>query len=142
LLKPVRWCAVRGSEAEANPGAVGEKSTNDYLWRRHERPSDRVWIPGANITFRSAFAAAMAASSSFPVIDDPKPPGSGGAGQQGDVLDPTIDLTEVKQVWAACNTAWDNLAKAKGVALVGIVGVNIRSFVDSQGKTAFTKGLL
>ena len=137
---PVRWCAVRGGEAQANPGAVGEASTNDYLWRRHERPSDHVWIPGANITFRSAFAAAMAASSSFPIIDDPNPPGTGGPGQEGDILDPNIDQTEVKLAWAACNAAWDALAKAKGIALVGFIGINMRSFVGSNGEPAFTKG--
>jgi hypothetical protein len=136
---PLRWCALHGSDGAANPGSVGEPTTNDYLWRRHERASDRVWIPGAYITFRSAFAAAIGASASFPVIDDPRPPGLG-PGAEGDILDPGIDDTELKEAWAACDAAWDALAKAKGVPLVGFPAVNIHRFVDASGNPTTLAG--
>ncbi len=140
LQVPMRWCAVQGSDAQANPGSVGEPTTNDYLWRRHERASDRVFIPGAGITFRSAFAAAIGAESSFPVIADPRPPASGGAGQLGDILSPAIDDTELKDAFAACNRAWDALAVQFKTPLVGFAGVNLRNFVDADGNVQFLRG--
>src|SRR5918996_3940644 len=64
---PIRWCVIandtngngrvdpgeQGAPAFTNPGIVGEVDTDNVLWRRHERPSDRVFIPEAQITFRS-----------------------------------------------------------------------------------------
>ena len=80
---PVRWCVCRGTQALANPGGVGETNFSDVLWRRHERASDQVWIPGAGITFRSGITRAVATGTGFPTIDDPNPPASGGPGSEG-----------------------------------------------------------
>lgn len=75
---PIRWCGVEGAPSMVDPGALGEASTDDVLWRRHERPSDRIYIPDANITFRSAATAAIKnGPQSFPIIRDPS--GSGGS---------------------------------------------------------------
>jgi hypothetical protein len=79
---PLRWCALEGSPAVENPmGAPlnpynnqAEPDTNNVLWRRHERASDNVWIPGAQITFRSAITAAVMSQASFPIIPDACPP--------------------------------------------------------------------
>lgn len=130
LQIPFRWCAVRGSDAQANPMSVGEPTTNDYLWRRHERASDRVLIPGAMITGRSAFAAAHLGRS-FPIIEDPIPPSSGGPGALGDIVAPSIDTAEIKLAWAACDAAWDALT-GPGV-LVGFPAVNLHRFVNRDG---------
>lgn len=75
---PIRWCGVEGAPAMVDPGSLGEASTDDVLWRRHERPSDRIYIPDANLTFRSAATAAIKnGPQSFPIIRDPS--GSGGS---------------------------------------------------------------
>jgi hypothetical protein len=135
---PLRWCAVRGSDGADNPGSVGEPTTNDYLWRRHERASDRVWLfNNTYITFRSAFTAAIGASASFPIIPDPRPLGPG---VEGDILNPQIDDTELREAWAACDAHWDALAKAKGVPLIGFPAVNHHNFVDASGNPGFLKG--
>jgi hypothetical protein len=135
LQVPIRWCAIKGSDGADNPGSVGEPTTNDYLWRRHERASDKTLIPGAFITGRSAFAAANLALG-FPVISDPNP---GAPGVQGDILDPNIDDSELKLAWSACDQAWNALVKP-GVPLVGFPAVNIHQFVDNNGNPVFTKG--
>lgn len=140
---PLRWCAVMGSDAQANPGSVGEPSTNDYLWRRHERASDRVLIPGAMITGRSAFTAAYLAGDptrgSFPIIADPNPPASGGPGVIGDILDPQIDPAEFNLAAQACNAAWDAM-RVPGEPLVGLPAVNAHRLVLSNGTPAQITG--
>src|SRR5712692_5992154 len=63
---PIQWCAVAGSPTAVNPGTVDPDNpgadTNTVLWRRHERVSDRIYLPvaasnAANdvvpVTFRS-----------------------------------------------------------------------------------------
>lgn len=140
---PLRWCAVMGSDAQANPGSVGEPTTNDYLWRRHERASDRVLIPGAMITGRSAFTAAYLAGDpsrgSFPIIADPNPPASGGPGVMGDILDPQIDPAEFNLAAQACNAAWDAM-RVPGEPLVGLPAVNAHRLVLRNGTPAAITG--
>ena len=126
LEVPLRWCALRGSDAVLNPSP--ESSTNDVLWRRHERASDRVWIPGATITFRSAFVAAIKVEKSFPIIDN-TPAGPGGP---ADVLRPDMDPEPLRKLLAKCDEAWDALLPPDQ-ALVGYPAVNIHSFVNSDG---------
>ena len=78
----LRWCALHGSPAVTNPmGAplnphtmAPETDTDGVLWRRHERASDRIWIPGADITFRSGLTADIKTGGDFPIIADPCPP--------------------------------------------------------------------
>src|SRR5262245_13303558 len=96
--------------------------------------SDRIWIPGAQITFRSAFEAPIKDSSKFPVIDDPKPPGVG-PGALGDVLDPQLDNAyELGLAWTACENAWDKLSQdLQRPNIPGIIAVNIHNFVDTNG---------
>lgn len=137
LQVPFRWCAIKGSDGANNPMSVGEPTTNDYLWRRHERASDRVLIPGAMITGRSAFTAAQLGKS-FPLIDDPIPPANGGPGALGDILSPVISTNEIQLAWAACDAAWDALT-GPGV-LVGFPAVNLHRFVNSDGSAASITG--
>jgi hypothetical protein len=69
LSIPLRWCAIIGSPAADHP--IG--STDDVLLRRHEQTSDNIWIPGAEITFRSGILTSCT-THSFPLINDPTPP--------------------------------------------------------------------
>jgi len=69
---PLRWCALQGSLAEENPSSQAEPgqptdTTSLALWRRHERPSDRIYIPQARVTLRSALDRTMR-SDQFPVV--------------------------------------------------------------------------
>lgn len=130
---PLRWCAIEGSPAVTNPGGVGEPDTDNVLWRRHERASENIWIPGATITFRSAITKAIRDAASFPIIDDPVPPAAGGAGQLGDILDPQINGMELNLAIAACNMAWDNLEGTFDTNLLGPIALNLRRFVDNSG---------
>jgi hypothetical protein len=130
---PLRWCAVQGSTAAANPGALGEPDTDNVLWRRHERATDRILIPGANITFRSAVTAAVLQNANFPIIDDPTPPTSGGPGILGDIVDPTVNNAEWTALLNSCTTAWTNLAAGLGATILGPIAVNINRFVDNAG---------
>ena len=75
IFVPLRWCAVEGSPAVVNPGSVGEPDTDNVLWRRHERVTDKVYFAnGLEISFRSAMTADVFERASFPVIPDPRPP--------------------------------------------------------------------
>ena len=61
--------------APLNPyTSMPELNTNEVLWRRHERPTDNIWTPGAGISFRSGITADIRDSTDFPIIADPCPP--------------------------------------------------------------------
>ena len=91
---PLRWCAVDGSPAVTDPSSAPpnpysgnpEPDTDNVLWRRHERASDNIWIPGADITFRSGLTAAIRDSANFPIIPDPCPPTTTNLCQSGPSL--------------------------------------------------------
>src|SRR4051794_2724247 len=144
---PLRWCALSGTKAVTNPGSFGEPNTTSVLLRRQERASSQIWIPGANITFRSPFPASVPASSAkFPVIGDPGPPpvlgsadGLNGPGQNGDILFPQTVATaaEWNQARSECEEEWDHLAEPPpagiGISMKGPIALNIRQFVDANG---------
>ncbi len=74
---PVRWCGVEGAPSMVDPGVVGEVTTDDVLWRRHERPSEQLFIPLIDMTLRAAATRAIVDGPvSFPIIRDVA--GSGG----------------------------------------------------------------
>ncbi len=97
MFLPVYWCAVDGTPAVISPGAAPtnpytgdlESTTDDVLWRRHERATDKIWSDGAGITFRSGFTADVVAQANFPVIPDPCPP-NGSRICQGDTDNETV----------------------------------------------------
>ena len=93
---PVRWCGVEGATSMANPGAVNEASTDDVLWRRHERPTDAIYDDDADISFRAASTAAIKSGpQSFPIIRDI-------VGSGGDL----INGTETTDAINMCRRAW------------------------------------
>ncbi len=142
IQMPLRWCAMKGSPAVEDPGSIGESDTDLALWHRHERASDDVWIPGASITLRSAFTSDVRNRANFPIIADPKPPGDGGPGKVGDILDPRTDITELKDAVQACEKAWDDLVTQLKLdtSLLGPIGINFRQFVDSDGNAITLRG--
>ena len=96
LSVPIRWCGVEGAASMADPSVVGEVSTDDVLWRRHERPSDQIYIPQINMTFRSAATRDIVNGPySFPIIRDIE-------GTGGDLIN-----GENSDALTMCARAWD-----------------------------------
>ena len=94
---PVRWCGVEGAPSMDNPATVNEATSDDVLWRRHERPTDAFYIPFTNTSFRAGSTAAIKnGPQSFPIIRDPS--GSGG------ILE--VDSGEASDSVTMCRRAW------------------------------------
>jgi hypothetical protein len=75
---PLSWCPVNGSPAVSSPNIPNpwggiDTTTDDVLWRRHERVTDNIYINQAGITFRSAINDALHTSLNFDPINDPDP---------------------------------------------------------------------
>ncbi|MEP6576474.1 MAG: hypothetical protein ABJB85_08615, partial [Nitrososphaerota archaeon] len=124
---PIAWCAVSGSPVVTsphvpNPGDGVDTTTDDVLWRRHERVTEFIYSEPAGITFRSAINR-PSSSLSFPIIADLI---SGGPrGVPGD-LDIAFDLgSEYVGMLDRCKTAWIGMT---GGSLNGIVAINVRLF--------------
>ena len=121
---PVGWCAVVGSPAESspnipNPWGGADTTTDDVLWRRHERASEYVFIPKAGITFRSSVYAP-------PVLTYPHIPDIDTAGAPGNLTSLNLDLgAELGQLKNACRTAY-------GGSVNGIMAINIRLFWEGR----------
>lgn len=153
---PIRWCVLAEMDApfsEADPGggpsfeAPGvvvdadgdpETSVKGVLWRRGERMSDNIYLPQADVTFRSG---ATFQQPAYPVIDDVvrvggDQPGdllvscpadgsgdglcSGVAGDGGDELDDAVDR---------CRDAWLSADPASE----GIIAVQVNELIDAGG---------
>lgn len=144
---PVRWCIVaddangngrvdpgeQGAPAFTNPGGVGEIDVDNVLWRRHERPSDNIFIPEAQITFRSGiYNIVEDAMLRFPIIPDPDPNPTGDAfWQYGDLLDSSPGTSaEMETAYTACVDAWRN---QHGVEDIGVVVINANHIRDITG---------
>ena len=70
LHVPLSWCPVIGSPAQANPNLAGDTNTDAILWRRHERPTDNIYINTVGISFRSSINNAWTILD-FPQLADP-----------------------------------------------------------------------
>ena len=139
---PMSWCAVQGSPAADNPNVPNPPNPNDVdtdsiLWRRHERPTDNIWIPQAGITMRSAIDNAWT-SFDFPKITDPDQPDPThtNRGVVGDVLDPRIDRAQMIHMLDACRAAYTN----NGRSGVGITIVNVNLMHNNNGEYNFAAG--
>lgn len=133
---PMSWCAVQGSPAQANPNIAGDTNTDAVLWRRHERPTDNIYIPQAGISLRSAINNAWA-SLNFPIIADPDLAN----GQVGDMngWNVNVDGAEFNALINACDQAYANIGRAG----IGITAVNANLFHDNanpanDGNNQFT----
>jgi hypothetical protein len=135
---PLSWCPVTGSEVVSNPnipnpwGGV-DTTTDDVLWRRHERATDYIYIHQAGITFRSAINDALHTSLNFDPISDPDPT----LGSPGNLTtDPSHIIgsppdSEMNKIINLCNESWANRTMTGVVN--GIPVINIRRFVDIAG---------
>ena len=141
LSVPVRWCAVEGSPAAETPEIfndpfLDEPTTDHTLWRRHERATDKIYLPQAEITFRSAVWNIVAANDlSFPVIADPCNPNDDPTcpGSEGDILIPSEGTDEWNALYNECVNRWD---MDLGDQNTGIVMINVRKIVNSAGDRA------
>jgi len=126
LHVPVSWCIVQGSPAQASPNVAGDTTTDDLIWRRHERPTDNIYVNVSGITFRSAIDNAWTVLD-FPILTDPDTT----LGTPGDVRGENISTngTEFNQLINACDTAYNNLGRAG----VGVTAVNVGLFHDGTG---------
>lgn len=145
---PIRWCVIAddtngngqvdagedGAPAFTNPGNVGEVDTDNVLWRRHERPSDAVFIPEAQITFRSGiYNIVEDATLRFPIIADPDPNPTGDAfWLSGDIL--SAGSTSISAEWnAAHNACVDAWREQHGVEDIGVVAINANHYRSISG---------
>lgn len=125
---PLSWCVVQGSPAQANPNVAGDTVTDDLIWRRHERPTDFIFVNQAGITFRSAINDAWTVLD-FPVIADPDT--TQGTPGHGDMRGEDVNVAgaEFNQMITDCDAAW----AAMGRAGIGITAVNAGLFHDGAG---------
>ena len=129
---PIAWCAVQGSPAAAAPNitpvgsATADTTTDVVLWRRHERPTDNIYINQAGITFRSAINNSWG-TLNFPIIADPDTT----LGQQGDMRGEDVNAfgVEFNQMVNNCDVAWNGLGRAG----IGVTAVNANLFHDAIG---------
>jgi hypothetical protein len=126
LHVPIAWCIVQGSPAQANPNVAGDTVTDDLIWRRHERPTDGIYINQAGITFRSAINNAWTVLD-FPIIADPDTT----LGTQGDMRGEDVNVSgvEFNTLINNCDTAYAGLGRAN----VGVTAVNAGLFHDGTG---------
>ncbi|MFO7321746.1 MAG: hypothetical protein DIU68_008450 [Chloroflexota bacterium] len=123
---PLSWCAVQGSPAVANPNLAGDTSTDAILWRRHERPTDNIYVNPTGITFRSAINDVWG-TLNFPIIADPDTT----FGQVGDMRGENVNVAgvEFNALINNCDTAWAGLGRAG----IGVTIVNAGLFHDDDG---------
>ncbi len=123
---PMSWCVVEGSRAEDNPNIGADSQTDAIIWRRHERPTDNIYLPQADISLRSAINDAWG-SFNFPIIADPDT----SLGVQGDMRgeDVNVNGVEFNAMINACDIAYDGLGRSG----IGITAVNANLFHDGAG---------
>lgn len=119
---PMKWCAIAQAPSILDPSLVCESTFKDFLWRRHERASDCVWIPQGRITMRSGAVGGSANFKSFDDLDI-------SIGQPGDIV---ADFAgnfddELHRTWEHCAAAW-------GANPLGVVAVSVRAIIDRDGK--------
>ncbi|MGB5398024.1 MAG: hypothetical protein WBN96_12810 [Gammaproteobacteria bacterium] len=121
------WCVVQGSPAQTNPNINGDTNTDAVIWRRHERPTDNVFTPQADISLRSALNDAWG-SFIFPIINDPDTSTSCGVAEcvtnsdiRGEDVNVAAIAVEFNNMINSCQTAYANIGRAG----IGITAVNL-----------------
>ncbi len=126
LHVPMAWCPVIGSPAQANPNIGADATTDAILWRRHERPTDNIFINTAGITFRSAINNAWG-TFNFPQITDPDTALATVGDMRGE--DVNANGVEFNAMIDACDLAYTNVGRAN----IGVTAVNAGLFHDAAG---------
>lgn len=124
IIIPMRWCAVAGAPSIPLNPLPGDPTANDILRQRHTTANDEIFIPRANIRFRSGATAAI---TDYPILTDPDTT----IGLPGDVL---MDVSarnyeEFHQLIADCRLAWEQ----QDPTVEGITAVQINRFIDPTG---------
>lgn len=134
LHVPMSWCIVQGSPAQANPNINGDTNTDAVIWRRHERPTDNVYTPQAEISLRSAINDAWG-SFNFPIIADPNTATSCGAYEcvtnsdiRGEDVNTAATAVEFNNMINSCRTAYSNIGRAG----IGITAINLGLYHDAD----------
>lgn len=123
---PMAWCVVNGSPAEAAPNIPPDTGTDAIIWRRHERPTDNIYINPTGISFRSAIFNTWG-NLNFPKIDGPIDGGSGLP-----VPDILMDsISEFNTLIDNCRTGW-GFDPGAGFPNLGVTAINIRLFHNSD----------
>ena len=124
---PMSWCIVEGSPAQTNPNINGDTNTDAVIWRRHERPTDNVYTPQADISLRSVINNAWG-SFNFPIIADPDTSTSCGVFEcvtNGDIRGEDVNVAaiavEFNNMINNCQTAYSNMGRAG----IGITAINL-----------------
>lgn len=133
---PIRWCAIAGSPAANNPGAVGEADTDGVLWRRQERLSDQITIPQSGVTWRSAIVDNIIGPGNFPVVADQNTT----VGAAGDMIHPALAPAEYNATINACITAWNAILPAAVGTDIGVIALNVNQIVNADGSPRTTLG--
>jgi hypothetical protein len=142
LHVPMAWCVLgTATPARAAPNILGEgtatadTTTDAVIWRRHERPTDNIYLPQATISLRSAINDAWG-TFNFPLIND----SDTARGVNGDVngWNVNTDGAEFTTAINNCDTAYANAGRAG----IGITAVNVDLFHDNanpgnDGNTTF-----
>ncbi len=139
---PIRWCALRGAPSIEDPALVGALTPDDVVRRRHEAANDAVYLPQANLRWRSAGNLVV---ESIPLLDDPdcveSAPGvfDCARGQRGDVyVNPEFNnFDEFHDLVARCRAAW----LAQDPTITGVTAVQINRFVGTDGQPLPLLGL-
>ena len=136
IFVPMSWCIVAGSPAaNSPPNFIGaDNQTDAIIWRRHERPTDTIYTPQANMSLRSAINNAWG-SFNFPIINDPDPTGGG---QISDIRgeDVNINGAEFFAIMNDCDAQYAALGRAG----VGITAVNVGLYHDAGDNYVNTIG--
>lgn len=148
ITVPISWCAVKGSRAASddpnipNPYGGVDHSTDEVLWRRHERATDHIYnnnplngINQAHISFRSAINDALHTTLDFPKIGDPNP-----AGTEGDLNRAGNNGQEYTDMLNACKGKWADLSRIHPGVVSGIFALNVRLTVNNLGQIVDTIG--
>lgn len=148
ITVPISWCAIKGSRAAAddpnipNPYGGVDHTTDEVLWRRHERATDHIYNNNplndgnqAGISFRSAINDALHTTLDFPKLDDPNP-----AGTLGDLNREGDNGREYRDMLLACKDWWANNSRKHPGVISGIFAMNVRLTVNDLGQIIHTTG--
>jgi hypothetical protein len=148
ITVPISWCAINGSRAAEddpnipNPYGGVDHTTDEVLWRRHERATDHIYnnnpLNGgtqAVISFRSGINDALHTTLNFPKINDPNP-----TAIPGDInLDANLGQ-EYTDMLIACQAEWANMSVKHPGVVSGIFAFNVRLTVNNAGDIVDTIG--
>lgn len=133
LQVSMKWCGLEEAPSVDMPALACQSNFKTMLWRRHERATDCILTPEANITLRSGGAVQQSDYLSFPDLDV-------SVGAPGD-LSVEPPFTELVDTWMRCDMEW--AAQPKGVItvnanrLVNAAGMSVARGIALEGSATF-----